>query len=223
MPPVPNVILASPGRVQPWPTSDACWSPAMPAIGGAPGSGGGLGRPIAGRVDRPVGQATDVRDAQARRGPVSGSQPEPSLADEPGDAGVGGVGDVGPALGEVPGDPGVDGAEGQVPRCGRSRRCRAGRRAWWPRRWAPAGCPGPAASGRCRPCAGPASRCPARPVRRSPGPTRWSTPAGWRCPPPRPGRPRPGPGGPRQGGVGHGGGVELDQPGRRRRRAASRR
>ncbi len=38
MPPVPNVTLANPGRVQPWPTSDACWSPAIPAMGGAPGS-----------------------------------------------------------------------------------------------------------------------------------------------------------------------------------------
>ena len=37
MPPVPKVIFARPGRMQPWPTSDACWSPAMPAIGGAPG------------------------------------------------------------------------------------------------------------------------------------------------------------------------------------------
>src|SRR6516162_3601583 len=38
MPPLPNVALASPGSVQPWPTSDACWSPAIPQIGGAPGS-----------------------------------------------------------------------------------------------------------------------------------------------------------------------------------------
>ena len=38
MPPVPKVILARPGRTQPWPTSDACWSPAMPQIGGAPSS-----------------------------------------------------------------------------------------------------------------------------------------------------------------------------------------
>ena len=38
IPPVPNVILAMPGRVQPWPMSDACWSPAMPAMGGEPGS-----------------------------------------------------------------------------------------------------------------------------------------------------------------------------------------
>src|SRR3712207_6999654 len=30
MPPVPNVILAMPGRTQLWPTSEACWSPAMP-------------------------------------------------------------------------------------------------------------------------------------------------------------------------------------------------
>ena len=38
MPPVPNVILACPGDVQPCPASDACWSPASAAIGGAPGS-----------------------------------------------------------------------------------------------------------------------------------------------------------------------------------------
>ena len=38
MPPVPNVILASPGRTQPWPTRDACWSPASAAIGGEPSS-----------------------------------------------------------------------------------------------------------------------------------------------------------------------------------------
>ena len=37
-PPVPKVALASPGRVQPWPTREACWSPAMPQMGGAPGS-----------------------------------------------------------------------------------------------------------------------------------------------------------------------------------------
>ncbi len=38
MPPVPKVALASPGKVAPWPTSEACWSPAMPQMGGAPGS-----------------------------------------------------------------------------------------------------------------------------------------------------------------------------------------
>ncbi len=38
MPPVPKVALARPGRVHPWPTSDACWSPAIPAMGGRPGS-----------------------------------------------------------------------------------------------------------------------------------------------------------------------------------------
>ncbi len=38
MPPVPKVALAIPGRVQPCPTSEACWSPAMPQIVGAPGS-----------------------------------------------------------------------------------------------------------------------------------------------------------------------------------------
>src|SRR5438067_239957 len=36
MPPVPKVILAWPGCTQPWPMSDACWSPAIPAIGGEP-------------------------------------------------------------------------------------------------------------------------------------------------------------------------------------------
>ena len=37
IPPVPNVIFARPRTTQFWPTSDACWSPRMPAIGGAPG------------------------------------------------------------------------------------------------------------------------------------------------------------------------------------------
>ncbi len=35
--PVPNVALASPGRTQPCPINEACWSPAMPQMGGAPG------------------------------------------------------------------------------------------------------------------------------------------------------------------------------------------
>ena len=34
IPPVPNVIFAMPGRTQPWPTSDACWSPTSDAMGG---------------------------------------------------------------------------------------------------------------------------------------------------------------------------------------------
>ena len=42
MPPVPKVALASPGRVQPCPTRDACWSPAIPQMGGAPGSAAAL-------------------------------------------------------------------------------------------------------------------------------------------------------------------------------------
>lgn len=37
MPPVPKVILAEPGRTQPCPISDACWSPAIPHTIGAPG------------------------------------------------------------------------------------------------------------------------------------------------------------------------------------------
>ena len=38
MPPVPKVALANPGSVAPCPTREACWSPAIPQIGGAPGS-----------------------------------------------------------------------------------------------------------------------------------------------------------------------------------------
>ena len=38
IPPVPNVIFARPGRTQPCPTNEACWSPASAAIGGEPGS-----------------------------------------------------------------------------------------------------------------------------------------------------------------------------------------
>ena len=38
MPPVPNVIFVLPGVMQPWPTSEPCWSPIKLAIGGAPGN-----------------------------------------------------------------------------------------------------------------------------------------------------------------------------------------
>ena len=38
MPPVPKVALARPAVVQLWPMREACWSPAIPAIGGAPAS-----------------------------------------------------------------------------------------------------------------------------------------------------------------------------------------
>ena len=138
--------------------------------------------------------------------------------DEAGHAGVGGVGDVERARprGSTP------------PRCrrcrrparparparGRGRRRRGGRPAWWPRRWGPAGCPGPGARGRCRPSAGPASRARGPPARRWPGPTRWSTPAGWRCPT-AVDRAAVGQaaGGHVQHGGGHGRGVELHQPG----------
>ena len=124
---------------------------------------------------------------------MASSQSEPSPSSSPVTAGVGGVGDVQRAPRQRPRHPGVDRAEAQVARCGRGRPCRGAWRAWWPTRWARPGCPGPAAPGRCPRCAGPASRCPGPTGSpRGRGPTRWSRPAGWRCPRRRPARPRPG-------------------------------
>ena len=37
-PPVPKVSLPCPGSTQPWPASEACWSPTIAQIGGAPRS-----------------------------------------------------------------------------------------------------------------------------------------------------------------------------------------
>ena len=62
-------------------------------------------------------------------------------------------------------------------------------RPWSPIRWAPPGCPGPAAPGTCRRCGGPASRCPApRALRCGRSHTIGRAPVGWRSPPPPPGR-----------------------------------
>ncbi len=70
--------------------------------------------------------------------------------------------------------------------CGRGRPCRGAWRAWWPTRWGPLGCPGPAAPGTCPRCAGPASRCPG-PTGSPRGavPHDGRAPAGWRSPPRR--------------------------------------
>ena len=90
IPPVPKVALASPGRVQPCPTSEACWSPAMPQMAGAPGQRarprppGPTSRRWRGRTDRGMRSASSM----------ASSQSAPSAAEQPGDPGVGGVGDV---------------------------------------------------------------------------------------------------------------------------------
>ena len=78
MPPVPKVILAWPGREQPWPMSDACWSPAIPAIGGAPS------RAVAGAMT-PDESTTVGRTASGMRRASSTlvDQPWPSPARSP--------------------------------------------------------------------------------------------------------------------------------------------
>ena len=205
MPPVPKVILAWPGREQPCPMSDACWSPAIPAIGGAPS------RAVAGAIDaRRVdhGGQDGLGDAQGLQ-----HLGRPTLAvagPQPGDGGVGGVGDVDGALGQVPGDPRVDGAEAQVPAAIRVGLVEEVARPWWPRGWGRGGCPRPAAPGSHRRCAGPASPVRGRRARPWPGPTRWWRPAGWRCPRPPRARRRPRPGG-------HSRGPRRPSPGRRTR------
>ena len=71
---------------------------------------------------------------------------------------------------ELPGQPAVDRAELGVLALGRGRPGPATRRTWWPTRSGRSGCPRPAAPGRCRPCADPASPGPGRaaaPVRAS--------------------------------------------------------
>ena len=111
MPPVPKVIFAGPGRTQPWPTSDACWSPTSAAIGGAPGSA--VAGPTIPLVSTSVGS---IRDGIRSASSAPGCQPEPSAREERGDRGVARVGHVVGALGERPRDPRVDGADAQVPR-----------------------------------------------------------------------------------------------------------
>ena len=82
--------LGQPGRTQPWPTSDACWSPASAAMGGAPASARGRAE-HAGRVDDP--RAAPDAGCAARRAPWRPS-PSPSGRASPVTAGVGQVGDV---------------------------------------------------------------------------------------------------------------------------------
>ena len=78
MPPVPSVSLAAPGTTQPWPRSDACWSPARPPIGGAPG------RAVAGATtpaESTMAGSTwgGIRNASS----TDSSQPDPSAARRP--------------------------------------------------------------------------------------------------------------------------------------------
>ena len=109
MPPVPNVILASPRRTQPCPTSEACWSPASAAIGGAPGQRARLAD-HAGRVD----DRRHHRDRHAE--PVEHRLiPRRCVARlHAGDGRVRRVGHVHRAARERPRDPGVDGSEAEV-------------------------------------------------------------------------------------------------------------
>ncbi len=173
--------------------SDACWSPAMPQIEGAPSRA--VGRPD-GHRSSPRSRAA-VRSVCAAPPRARGPRPTVSACDQGGDGGVGGVGHVQAATprGSRP------------PRC---RRCRSTvrrrpsgsdrgrprprwRPAWWPRRWEPSGCPSawrarqvPTVRRSCQPMPGATGR-------RCGGPTQWWRPAGW---PPRrrpPGRRRPAP------------------------------
>ena len=165
-----------------------------------------------------VGQQR-LGDAQRGRGSRR-LQPDAVGVDEPGHPGVGGVGDVEPAARQGPGHPGVHRAEGQLAplRPGAVRVGQVEQGGHLGGRGV-GGHPDPlglelqagADGAQVLP---PEAR--ARPARRWPGPRRWSTPAGWRCPPRRTGPPV---GQARRGhldhGVGHGDGVELDQPGER--------
>ena len=179
MPPVPNVILASPGRTQPCPTSDACWSPSERRD-----------RRRARQRRRVADDAARVDDRRAasRAGCRAASSVRASQADgasrdlQAGDRGVRRVGDV-------------DRRRPTASTRSTCRRCRSTGHAPRPRSgsWSSSHCslvadwfgptrrPSPAARGTRRPCAGPASRCPGRRVRRSPGPTRPSSRAGSRC------------------------------------------
>ena len=185
IPPVPNVILARPGRTQPCPISDACWSPAMPAIGGAPGERGRVADD-AGRVDD--GRQHARRDAQRLEHMVV--PPVAVAAHEAGDAGVGCVGDVERLRSRAPTRSTCRRCRSRGRRgCARGRPCRAGTRPSWPTGSARAAMPSAGEhEAHAERCAGPASRCPDRRARRWRGPTRSSTPAGSRCRPRRRGR-----------------------------------
>ena len=167
MPPVPKVALARPGRVQPWPTSEACWSPGDPADGRRARQRGRRPDGARGVDDRRQHGAGDPQPLEQRLVPVEGGG-----VDQRGHGGVGGVGDVqrvgagGGASRERPGHPGVDRAEAQLAGLGavraRGRPRRGWPSPWWPRRWGRAGCRRLGAPGRCPRSAGPATRCPGR-------------------------------------------------------------
>ncbi len=155
IPPVPKVIFAGPGTTQPWPMSDACWSPAMPHTIGGAGQRGGLADGAAGVDQRRHGRLRDAEPFEHGAVPAGGVGGQ-----QTGDGGVGDVGGVDPALGEVPQDPGVDGADAQVAAAARGRPDRAGGRPWWPTGWGPGAARRPAAPGSRRRCAGPANPVP---------------------------------------------------------------
>ena len=177
--PVPYVHLACPAARHPWPTSDACWSPATPgdrqAVGQvveARGSGrtrrrsGGFraisrrGRRRSRRGRRPsagcAGPSASVREAlvasvTCRR--AAGQVPDQQAVDGPRGqlAGLGAASGAGDVV-EQPGD--LGGREVRVEHQARSaRRSRRG---------------GRGAARRSRPCGGPARRSPGRSPGRSP-------------------------------------------------------
>ena len=195
--------------------SDACWSPAMPAMTGRPGR-------ISAAPTAPV-ESTMVgsRASGMRRASSTwGLQPEPSPWMRP----------VTPALEasvtwrrppdrvqatQVSTVPKASSPRSERDRSGSARSSRAATlvaealgatRMPWP--WSSRQVPTVRRS--CQPSPGP-DRAP-----RWPGPTRWWRPAGWRCPPPSTGPPSA-----RLAEAtsmhrgGHGGGVELDQSGER--------
>ena len=158
IPPVPNVILARPGRTQPCPISDACWSPAIPAIGGAPGSA--VASPTMPVESTMAGQHAR-RDAQHLEHMVV-----PSVAvavHEAGDAGVGQVGDVELRRSRASTRSTCRRCRSRGRRgCARDRPCRAGTRASWPTGSERTGCPAaastrhmPAVRRSCHPTPGP--------------------------------------------------------------------
>ena len=79
MPPLPKVIFARPGRTQPCPISDACWSPSSAAIGGDPGRA----------VASPHTPTESTTRGERRHGNAEGIahglsfQPEPSISRSP--------------------------------------------------------------------------------------------------------------------------------------------
>ena len=100
-----------PGRTQPWPMSEDCWSPATPQIGGAPASA------VASPITPVESTIRGIIDSGIRRRSSTRSSSRAGVGrEQPPDRGVGQVGHVVRALGELPDDPRVGRAEAQVPR-----------------------------------------------------------------------------------------------------------